>query len=577
MKNNILPPVQLLPCFSTCDIESTHLPARKLRVTRMHILLLCPLLLCFISVSANAASGFQAKQAVVVAAQEDAVQAGSVMLQQGGNAFDAAAAVALTLGVVEPGSSGIGGGGFFLLYIADEDRYVMIDARETSPRLAGHGEVYDHYSSVDGPKAAGVPGLLAGIDHLLARYGQLHRKEVAAPAIKLAEQGFMPEARLQSMLTWRSKVFNPAARAVFLAQDTRIHQPALAATLKRYVQHGVDDFYRGETARLLLKDLKRDGGLIRADDLAQYRAIERKPVTTTWQGYQLISASLPSSGGIVLAEILGMLASDDLAAMPPLDQKILLIEAMRRAYRDRNQYLGDDNFITIPDLLQTERLKKLRASINLQQATPSDRLGNEDDPAGNGQDTTHFSIIDQQGNMVVATLSINYGFGSGYLSASTGILLNDEMDDFATRPGKPNAYGLVQGEANAVAPGKRMLSSMTPTIVLGPERLWLVGTPGGSRIISMVLLASMGFMQHRGNADQWVQAPRFHHQFLPDVVQYEQGAFSPSEIKTLKKRGFKLKKVRDYGNMQAIVCNRKEQSCLGVTDRRGEGVTAMVK
>jgi len=511
---------------------------------------------------------------MVVAAQPEAARAGIEMLSKGGNAFDAAAATALALGVVEPGSSGIGGGGFFLLYIAKEKRYVMIDARETSPRLAGHGEIFEKQSSINGPQSAGVPGLAAGVDRLVSRYGKLKRSDIAAPAIRLARQGFKVGPRLASMIRWRNKVFNPAARAIFLKkQGETIRQTMLAKTLARFAQYGASDFYRGVTAKRLVADMRRDGGLIRLSDLAAYRAIERKPVMFNYHGFHFISASLPSSGGMTLAEIFGQLKHDDLSAFDPVDRAHLLIEVMKRAYRDRNKYLGDSTFISIPkDYLAPGRLARLRRSIRMDRATPSDKLKGVAEPDGAGVDTTHFSIIDREGNMVSATLSINYGFGSGYVSPSTGILLNDEMDDFATRPGKPNAYGLVQGKANAVAPGKRMLSSMTPTIVIGPQRTFIVGTPGGSRIISMVLLASVGFMLNETPPVDWVNAPRFHHQFLPDVVQFEKGAFTPEVAAELRKRGHVLKPMRrQYGNMQAILWNRQSGSLIGISDHRGEG------
>ncbi|MDQ6958006.1 MAG: gamma-glutamyltransferase [Mariprofundaceae bacterium] len=510
---------------------------------------------------------------MVVAAQKEAAQAGIQMLRQGGNAFDAAAATALALGVVEPGSNGIGGGGFFLLYIAKEERYVMLDARETSPKLAGHSEVYRTKSSIDGPQSAGVPGLVAGVDRLVSRYGKLTRTDVTMPAIHLARQGFTVSPRLKRMLDWRGKVFNDTARRIFLKKEGEvIRQPALADTLARFAARGAADFYRGETAGRLVADMKRDGGLIRTADLASYKAIERKPVMFDFQGFHFVSASLPSSGGMTLAEIFGMLKNDNLKAMASADRAHLLIEAMKRAYRDRNQYLGDADFVSIPkDYLGPKRLQRLRASIRMNRATPSSELGHIAEPSGDAANTTHFSIIDREGNMVAATLSINYGFGSGYVSPSTGILLNDEMDDFATRPGKPNAYGLVQGKANAVAPGKRMLSSMTPTFVIGPKRTFIVGTPGGSRIISMVLLASIDFMLDETPPADWVNAPRFHHQFLPDAVQHEQDAFKPEVAAELTKRGHHLKQIHNYGNMQAILWNRPTGVLVGISDSRGKG------
>jgi len=513
----------------------------------------------------------QPQHGMVVAAQPDAAQAGIAMLKQGGNAFDAAAATALALGVLEPGSSGIGGGGFFLLYIAKEKRYVMIDARETSPKLAGHGEIYQTQSSIDGPQSAGVPGLIAGVDHLVSRYGTLKRAQVTKPAIRLARKGFAVSPRLKSILDWRGKVLNDAAQRIYLTGPI-IRQAALADTLARFAKNGAEDFYRGETAGRLVADMKHDGGLIREIDLANYKAIERQPVVFDYQGFHVVSAALPSSGGLTLAHIFAQLKDDDLKSLNKEDRIHLLIESMKRAYRDRNANLGDADFVSIPsDYLNPARLKKLRDSIDMDKSTPSATLKGFAEPIGDSVDTTHFSVIDHDGNMVSATLSINYGFGSGYVSPSTGILLNDEMDDFATRPGQPNAYGLVQGKANAVAPGKRMLSSMSPTFVIGPKRTFIIGTPGGSRIISMVLLASLGFILDETTPADWVNAPRFHHQFLPDVVQHEPGAFSDSVAAELKRRGHQLKSIRNYGNMHVIQWNRQSGQLTGVADSRGEG------
>ncbi len=514
------------------------------------------------------------KTGMVVAAHPLAAEAGVAMLKKGGNAFDAAAATALALGVVEPGSSGLGGGGFLLLYIAKQDRYVMIDARETSPKLAGHGKVFETQSSIDGPQAAGVPGLAAGVDQLVSKYGVLKRSDVVAPAIRLSRDGFKVSHKLAGMIQWRGKVFNDAARAVFLKKEGDIvRQPQLAGTLERFARRGAKDFYGGKTALDLVRDLQRDGGLIRLEDLAIYRAKERKPVIFDYHGFRFVSASLPSSGGMTLAHIFGQLKHDDLKSLSDIDRVHLLIEAMKHAYRDRNRYLGDDDFVSIPrDYLDADRLAGLRKSIDMKKATPSLDIQGVGEMLNEGRDTTHFSVIDGQGNMVSATLSINYGFGSGYVSPSTGILLNDEMDDFSTRPGEPNAYGLVQGKSNSVEPGKRMLSSMTPSFVIGPDRTFIVGTPGGSRIISMVLLSSIGFMLDTTPPQSWVDAPRFHHQFLPDVVQFEPGAFSFELAKGLRHRGHVLKKTdRPYGNMQAIIINRKTGKLTGIADRRGEG------
>jgi len=529
------------------------------------------ILLSGFSPLANAA---KPNNGMVVAAHPVAAKAGIEILNKGGNAFDAAAATALTLGVVEPGSSGLGGGGFFLIYIAKEDRYVMLDARETSPKLAGSGEVYQTRSSIDGPQSAGVPGLAAGVDRLVSKYGKLKRSDVTAPAIDAASNGFKVSSRLAGMIKWRGKAFNDAANTLFQkSEGAIIKQLVLADTLKRFAKGGANEFYRGETAGKLVADMQRDGGLIRLEDMTAYKVIEREPVQFKHGDYQFISAALPSSGGMTLAHVFGQLKDDNLKSLSKTNRAHLLIETMKRAYRDRNEHLGDSDFVSIPkDYLDSKRLKKLRDSILMDSATTSKDLTGFAEPMGASVDTTHFSIIDREGNMVSATLSINYGFGSAYVSPSTGILLNDEMDDFATQPGKPNAYGLVQGKANAVSPGKRMLSSMTPTVVIGPDRTLIVGTPGGSRIISMVLLVANGFMMNESKPADWVDSPRFHHQFLPDVVQHETGAFTAEESKELTKRGHQLKQMgRNYGNMHAIMLDRKTGKLTGIADQRGEG------
>jgi len=513
------------------------------------------------------------ENSMVVAADPLATKAGIEMLKNGGNAFDAAAATALALGVVEPASSGIGGGGFFLLYIAKEDRYVMIDARETSPILAGQGKVYQNLSSMDGPAAAGVPGLAAGVDHLVTEYGRLKRGDVVKPAASLARNGFIVSPRLANMIRFRRSAFNDTARTLFDKKEGEtIKQPGLAETLERFALKGRKGFYQGQTAGRLAADMKRSGGLIREADLAAYKIKEREPVTFNWQGYRFISAALPSSGGMTLAHILGQLSRDSFRKLNKTDRVHLLTEAMKRAYRDRNRHLGDSDFVEIPsDYLEKARLKELRSSIDMKHATPSDELQGIGEMGG-GMDTTHFSIIDREGNMVSATLSINYPFGSGYVSPSTGILLNDEMDDFATIIGESNAYGLVQGQANGVQPGKRMLSSMTPTFVISPTRTFIVGTPGGSRIISMVMLASLGFALDESDPASWVNTPRFHHQFLPDEIQHERGAFDEKTAAGLQKRGHALKALnRNYGNMHAILLNHKSGKLTGIADRRGEG------
>ncbi|MDX8377685.1 MAG: gamma-glutamyltransferase [Mariprofundales bacterium] len=556
-----------------------------MNINILRCIICAPILACCISLH-----GTYTKAATVVSADTQATAAGMQILEQGGNAFDAAAAVALALGVAEPASSGFGGGGFFLLYKAEDNSYVMLDARETAPQLAGHGEVYDRYSSMDGAAAAGVPGLPAGVAHLVANYGKLDLPAVTAPAIILAKKGFAVTQRFQWMINWRKSVMNSAATDVFLQNNNvpeigyTVVQPALAATLERFATHGADDFYLGKTSENLVQDMQADNGLIRAEDLAKYRVIERQPVEFDAWGMHIISAALPSSGGLVLQEIMGMLEKDKLYDMSRVERVHLLVEAMRRAYRHRAMFMGDSDFVDIPDNIlhpTSAQLLEMRKNIT-DKATSSASLNYDayatNDPYNDpyaiktstteGQDTSHFCVIDNEGNMVSATLSINYPFGSGYLSPSTGILLNDEMDDFAIHKGG-NAYGLTGGTANAVEPYKRMLSSMTPTIVRNEDETLIIGTPGGSRIISMILLAITEFAIDAKEPWQWLSQPRFHHQYLPDVIQHEPGTFSKKEQEYLLARGHTLKQVGYYGNMTAILL--REGQAIGLTDSRGNG------
>ncbi|MDX8393351.1 MAG: gamma-glutamyltransferase [Mariprofundales bacterium] len=541
----------------------------------INIIRCCTFVFCISSIQ-----GSFVQAATVVSADTQATAAGMQILEQGGNAFDAAAAVALALGVAEPASSGFGGGGFFLLYKAEDNSYVMLDARETAPQLAGHGEVYDRYSSMDGAAAAGVPGLPAGVAHLVANYGKLDLPAVTAPAIILAKKGFAVTQHFQRMANWRKSVMNSAAADVFLQNNNvpeigyTVVQSALAATLEHFATYGADDFYLGETSKKLVQDIQSDNGLIRAEDLAKYRVIERQPVEFDAWGMHIISAALPSSGGLVLQEIMGMLEKDKLYDMPRVERVHLLVEAMRRAYLHRALFMGDSDFVDIPENIlhpTSKQLLAMRKSIT-DKATSSASLN--DDPyaittsSTEGLDTSHFCIIDNEGNMVSATLSINYPFGSGYLSPLTGILLNDEMDDFAIHK-EGNAYGLTGGIANAVEPYKRMLSSMTPTIVRNEDETLIIGTPGGSRIISMILLAITEFAIDAKEPWQWLSQPRFHHQYLPDVIQHEPGAFSKKEQENLLARGHTLKQVGYYGNMTAILL--REGQAIGLTDSRGNG------
>lgn len=529
-------------------------------------------------------------QAGIATAHPLATDAGLEMLAQGGNAFDAAVTVTAVLAVVEPTGSGLGGGGFWLLHRAKDGFETMLDGRETAPQAAhqamyldAHGEVIKGLS-VDGPLAAGIPGTPAGMVHLAEKYGRLPLARSLAPAIHLAREGFPVTEHYRRMATFRLEALrtSPAAAALFLKDGEvppvghLIRQPALAETLEAIAQQGSDGFYRGPVAKKLVDGVRAAGGIWQRSDLSAYRVVERKPVRSRYRsprGEMLItSAAPPSSGGIALATMFNILSGFDLDKQDHVTRTHLIIEAMRRAYRDRAEYLGDPDFTDIPTemLLHPHYADGLRAAIRKDKALPSEYLpGIESGPKG--RDTTHFSILDREGNRVAATLTINYPFGSGFVAPGTGVLLNDEMDDFSAKPGTPNVYGLVGGEANAIAPGKRPLSSMSPSFLQTERGIAVVGTPGGSRIITMLLLAALDF-EAGGNARSMVSLPRFHHQYLPDVVQYETAALSEDDVADLEFRGHSLREFKQgWGNMQAVVWDKKRNKVSVAADPRVEG------
>ncbi|MCK4674747.1 MAG: gamma-glutamyltransferase [Gammaproteobacteria bacterium] len=526
-------------------------------------------------------------QQAIASAHPLATQAGLDILKQGGNAFDAAIAVTATLAVVEPYSSGIGGGGFYLLHQAASNNYVMIDAREKAPLLAHENLYLDETgelipeASINGALSAGIPGIPAALVHLAENYGKLKLSSSMASAIHYARQGFPVGEHYQRMAGFRLDALqnNEEASRIFLQQDDVpelgyiIKQKDLALTLERIAESGYAGFYESELAGKMVEDVRKNGGIWSMKDLATYKIKQRSPDVTVYKDMKLVSASLPSSGGLVIAEILGILAQVDIEKMDEVQRIHHIVEAMRRAYRDRAEYMGDPDFIEVPVdyLLSDSYIKSLAASINRHSATLSSSLKAVAQPSGNGTDTSHFSIIDKQGNKVSATLSINYPFGSCYVAKGTGVLLNDEMDDFVSKAGVANVYGLVGSGANAIEPGKRMLSSMTPSIVETRDRIAVIGTPGGSRIITMVLLGILDFYEGK-NADDIVNAGRFHHQYLPDEISYEPGVFDQSLVKTLQKLGHKTRELNsDYGNMQVIIVDKKTGELDAASDERGIG------
>lgn len=524
--------------------------------------------------------------AAIATAHPLATEAGHQILAAGGNAFDAAVAVSAALAVVEPYSSGIGGGGFWLLHRAKDGFETMVDGRERAPLnasrdmyLDGKGEVIPG-ASMNGPLAAGIPGEPAALAHISQQYGRLPLSRVLAPAIRFAREGFPVTPHYQRMARFRLEVLraSEAAARVFLKDgevppiDHLVVQPDLANTLEAMAKEGASGFYRGDVAEQLLKAVSGGGGIWQQRDLDSYRVVERKPIRSHYRGLTVTSAAPPSSGGVALAAMLNILAQYPLEKLTKVERSHLIIEAMRRAYRDRAEYLGDTDFVSVPlsRLTSPDYAAGLAASIRLDRATASSELPTAvGEPGGNH--TTHFSILDKEGNYVSATLSINYPFGSGFVAEGTGVLLNDEMDDFSAKPGSPNAYGLVGAEANAIAPGKRMLSSMSPTFVEGPHGIAILGTPGGSRIITMVLLGILEYANDTTPA-AWVSIPRFHHQYLPDTVFYEADAFTDEEALALADLGHRLKKADNtWGNMQAVMWDQQQGQVMAASDPRGEG------
>jgi len=524
--------------------------------------------------------------AAIASAHPLATQAGHEVLAAGGNAFDAAITVSAVLAVVEPYSSGMGGGGFWLLHRAKDGFETMLDGRERAP-LAAHRDLYLNDQgevipnlSINGSLAAGIPGQPAALVHLAEKYGRLSLKQTLAPAIQLARKGFWVDDYYRRMVKWRLDALrqSPSAASLFLQNGEipqvgyKIRQPDLANVLALLAEQGMDGFYKGKVAQKLVDGVRANGGIWTLEDLAEYQPIEREPVRGNYRGMSITSAAPPSSGGVVLLSMLNILSRFDLDASSSVSRKHLMIEAMRRAYRDRAEYLGDPDFVAMPieQLIHPLYAAGLARNIELDRATPS-KAPHAKAQLGEGRDTTHFSILDAEGNRVAATLSINYPFGSGFVPEGTGILLNDEMDDFSARPGVPNVYGLIGGEANAIAPGKRMLSSMTPTFVETAEGVAIMGTPGGSRIITMLLHGILE-LQAGGEPKDWVNKPRFHHQYLPDEVQFEPGALTADEITELTRLGHQLKPLKHtYGNMQGVYWNKKAAAVSAASDLRGIG------
>lgn len=536
----------------------------------------------------------QAKHAMVATEQHYATQAGVAILRRGGNAVDAAIAVAYALAVVDPCCGNIGGGGFMLVRMAD-GRERFIDFREKAPLRANpkmyldaSGNVIPH-ASTKGYLAAGVPGTVMGMERARAEFATLPRSVLMAPAIFLAAHGFRIQAGDAAIFNGASAegysgaytfANQPNVRAIFMKNGKLpqpgdvLQQPDLANTLKLIAKDGTPAFYDGTIAQAVADASYQEGGMLSADDFKHYTVDEQAPIHCNYRGYDIISAPPPSSGGVTLCETLNVISAYPLHqwGWHSAQSAHYVIEAERRAYADRNTYLGDPAFVKNPvaDLLSQPYAQKLRSSIQPDKATPSVDVHPGLGPvAHENTDTTHFSIVDKWGNAVAVTYTINDWFGAGVIAGNTGFFLNDEMDDFTSKPGVPNMFGLVQGVRNDIEPGKRPLSSMTPTIVTKNGKLFMVtGSPGGSRIITIALSTIENVVDYGMNVQQAVNAPRIHMQWEPDEIQMEPGAFDANAMSALRAMGYTFKEIPSWGSAQAVLIDPKTGMRYGGTDRR---------
>jgi gamma-glutamyltranspeptidase/glutathione hydrolase len=539
------------------------------------------------------------RHGMVVTAGDQASAAGVEMLRRRGNAVDAAVAASFAISVIRPQSTGIGGGGFFLLYLAQNKETLAIDFRERAPVRVTHDMFLRDGKAVaelsrNGPLAVAVPGLVAGLVEVQKKYGTMPLVEVMRPAIRLAEEGFPIYPQLAGAIAYRANLLgdSPATRAIYFRGDRPLRegevliQKDLAGTLRAIAARGKDAFYRGKVAEALVKEMRVRGGLITQEDLDSYRVLYRTPVTSTFQDARIHAMPPPSSGGVLITQMLNVLAGFPLQQIGfHTPQAIhLLTETLRLAFRDRARYLGDPDFVQVPTdmLASAEYAAGLRAQINLAQATPSKAVPVA--PAGKVESTstTHLSVIDKQGNAVATTQTVNLYFGSGVMVPGTGVLLNDEMDDFNAQISNPNAFGLLGNtDANAIAPRKTPLSSMSPTIVTRDGKVVLIaGSPGGSRIISGTLQVLLNVLTYDLSLPEAMFAPRIHHQWFPDelLVEVRKGHQPEGVVEALRQMGHKVTVVEDqgdgrtpFGNIQAIHVDLASGHITGVSDPRGEG------
>ncbi len=514
----------------------------------------------------------KAQHGMVASVDALATQVGVEILRQGGNAVDAAVAVGFALAVTHPQAGNLGGGGFMLLRTAS-GRATAIDFREMAPGHASRDMFLDKQGNADSKLsltshlASGTPGTVAGLALAAQKYGTLPLSTLLAPAIKLARDGIpVNDALADDLKTYGKEVLitHPNSKAIFYKPDgtpwqkgDRLVQKNLAHSLQLIARQGPDAFYKGEIADEIAGEMAQHGGLISKADLAAYRAVERQPISGTYRGYEVLSMPPPSSGGIHIVQILNILENFDLAKMGfgSADAMQVMAEAEKYAYADRSEYLGDPDFVKVPWQALTSKAyaKTLAQQIDVAKARPSSEIKPGKLEPYESNQTTHFSVVDKQGNAVAVTYTLNTYFGSGIVAGKSGILMNNEMDDFSAKPGTPNVYGLVGGEANAVQPAKRPLSSMSPTIVAKGGKTWLVtGSPGGSRIITTVLQMVVNSIDFGMNVAEATNAPRFHHQWLPDQLRVEKG-FSPDTLRLLEAKGQHVKVLPSMGSTQSIM------------------------
>jgi gamma-glutamyltranspeptidase/glutathione hydrolase len=538
----------------------------------------------------------RARHGIVASTNQIASNVGVEIMKLGGNAVDAAIAVAFALAVTHPAAGNLGGGGFMMIRLQD-GRTTAIDYREMAPSAATRNVYLDkdgnviqgEGGSIEGYRAAGVPGTVRGMELALRKYGsgKLTWTQLIEPARRLAANGFTVNYTLSRSLRSSREYLSkyPETKRIYLNsgkfynEGDVIVQPDLAATFARLQQRGPNEFYTGQTAQLIAADMKRHNGLLTLDDLRGYVAKERQPLRGNYRGYEVISMPPPSSGGAVLIEMLNILEGYDLKEMDwaSSDRYHLMTEAMRRAFADRAEYMGDTDFAKVPiaGLIDKKYAAQLRSTINPERASSSEQVKAGKPVGYESEETTHFTIVDAEGNAVANTYTLNNSYGSAVVAKGTGLLMNDEMDDFAAKPGTPNLYGLIQGERNAVAPHKRPLSAMTPTFVLRKDgSLWFtVGSPGGPTIINTVLDVITNVVDYGMNIQQAIDAPRIHHQWLPDELVFEPYGLSGDTQKALASRGHKLAKPRYLGDAEGIMIEEKTGMRLGATDpRRSDGL-----